>query len=127
MRRGERVADNFRGFRGELKQALRDQLGLKRIPPQLASRLNLLEERANARAKLGKNQSSLEKFRSDVRLMRRHGWMTDTEARQALRWAHSARKDDVSHKGLRSLTANYFDRDYMASHSVAYVNLALPR
>jgi hypothetical protein len=83
----EQVAYDFRNLRSDLTQAVKDQLGFKAIKPILAKQLNLLEERATARAKLGKNPTSLQKFEADVRLIVRHGWADKAKARRALKWA----------------------------------------
>jgi hypothetical protein len=49
----------------------------------------LRSNRVAARAELGKDPSSLEKFKSDVRLIRKNGWVDDVEAQKALRWARA--------------------------------------
>jgi hypothetical protein len=56
----------------------------------------LRSNRVAARAELGKDPSSLEKFKSDVRLTRKNGWVDDVEAQKALRWARTASKRDLS-------------------------------
>lgn len=99
---------------------MRDQLGLKQIPPKLAARLSLLEERAAARAKYG-SDTALKRFTSDLRILRAHGWMDAAESRKALQYARSVSKEELS-KGLRYMTEHYFDRDGMASESVRWLN-----
>jgi hypothetical protein len=117
----QRALDDFSVLRGHLKQTVREQLGYKAIPPKLAKRLNLLEERAANRAKLGSNPTSLQKFIADARLIRKHGWANDARVAHAIRWARTASSDDISHE-LRHLTETYFDPDRVASDSLRWLN-----
>jgi hypothetical protein len=111
----------YKAFRADLGLALR-RMGYSEIPKSLRGRLALRFDRAAARAKLPKDATSLDRFKADIALIKKHGWATDAEAQQMLKWARSASSHDVSYKGLRYLTAHYFDGDGMLSASIRYVN-----
>jgi hypothetical protein len=116
----DRVTDDFHNFHAQFTASLHG-LGFKEIPQAVQGRLALAYDRAQARAKLGKDPTALQKFGSDVKIIRSHGWVTDEHAREALRWARTASKDDLS-KALGHLTRNYFDHDGVLSSSLGYLN-----
>jgi hypothetical protein len=117
---GDRVADNYRKFHAEL-QANLHAIGLKEIPKEVQGRIALSYDRAQARAKLGKDPTPLQKFGSDVKLVRSHGWVTAEQAREAMRWARTAPAADISN-ALGNLTRNFFDHDGVLSLSLGYAN-----
>jgi hypothetical protein len=118
MSGAQRTAHDFKKFHADFQEFLH-AIGLKEIPKEVQGRIALAYDRAQSRAKLGKSATSLQKFGSDVNLIRKQGWVTDAQARAATRWARTAAAGDISN-ALAHLTRTYFDHDGVLSRSLGY-------